>query len=176
MLDNRQLGYSLGATDYLVKPVSRADLIQRLNVLRNGKPIRSAVLVDDDPIELRILSTTLANERMQVNTFTDGPAALSWLASHTPDLITLDLMMPGMDGFEVLDAIRRQEHLRDVPIMIITAKELFAEDRERLSGQIAAVIQKGPRQREELLSEVGETLQRRRQALTAHEVEQSPDS
>jgi CheY-like chemotaxis protein len=162
MLDNRQLGYSLGATDYLVKPVSRNDLLRRLGQLREGRVLRDVVVIDDDPIESRVLSTALSDEGLEVTAFTGGPPALEWLAQHTPDLITLDLMMPGMDGFEVLDALRRQEHLKDVPVLIITAKDIFPEDRTRLNGRISAIIQKGPRQREELLLEVRETLNRRR--------------
>ncbi|MBV9787942.1 MAG: response regulator, partial [Chloroflexi bacterium] len=110
----------------------------------------------------RVLATALGDESLNVTTFMSGPPALEWLAGNTPDLITLDLMMPGMDGFEVLDALRRQDHLRDVPVLIITAKDIFPEDRERLNGRISAIIQKGPRQREELLLEVRETLNRRR--------------
>lgn len=162
MLDNRQLGYSLGATDYLVKPVSRNDLLRRLGQLREGRTLRDVVVIDDDPIESRVLSTALTDEGLKVTAFTGGSPALEWLAHHTPDLITLDLMMPGMDGFEVLDALRRQEHLKDVPVLIITAKDIFPEDRTRLNGRISAIIQKGPRQREELLLEVRETLNRRR--------------
>ncbi|HEY0605516.1 MAG TPA: response regulator [Herpetosiphonaceae bacterium] len=169
MLDNRQLGYSLGATDYLVKPVSRNDLLRRLNQLRQERPLHTVVVVDDDPIESRVLATALGDESLNVTTFMSGPPALEWLAGNTPDLITLDLMMPGMDGFEVLDAIRRQDHLRDVPVLIITAKDIFPEDRERLNGRISAIIQKGPRQREELLLEVRETLNRRRLMASAGE-------
>jgi signal transduction histidine kinase/DNA-binding response OmpR family regulator/CHASE3 domain sensor protein len=169
MLDNRQLGYSLGATDYLVKPVSRNDLLRRLEQLREGRSLHNVVVVDDDPIESRVLATALSGEGLNVATFMSGPPALEWLAAHTPDLITLDLMMPGMDGFEVLDALRRQEHLKDVPVLIITAKDIFPEDRDRLNGRIAAIIQKGPRQREELLLEVRETLNRRRYNMSVAE-------
>ncbi len=163
MLDNRQLGYSLGATDYLVKPVSRTSLLQRLSQLRNGKPLRTAVVVDDDPIQLRVVETALTDEGLDVQTFNNGHAALEWLAGHTPDLLTLDLMMPGMDGFEVLDSVRSLAQLKDVPVLIITAKDILAEDRARLNGRIAAIIQKGPRHREELLQEVQHTLRRRLQ-------------
>jgi|GEM_PF-3460815 len=166
MLDNRQLGYSLGATDYLVKPVSRNDLLQRLAQLRDGRPLRNVVVVDDDPIESRVLATALTDEGLQVTAFTSGQPAIDWIAEHTPDLITLDLMMPGMDGFEVLDTLRRFEQLKHVPVLIITAKDIMAEDRVRLNGKIAAIIQKGPRHREELLREVREQLNKhRRQAI-----------
>jgi CheY-like chemotaxis protein len=162
MLDNRQLGYSLGATDYLVKPVSRNSLLQRLDQIRNGKPLRTAVVVDDDPIQLRVLETALTDEGMDVHAFTNGDSALRWLTEHTTDLITLDLMMPGMDGFAVLDGVRANAQLKDVPVLIITAKDVMDDDRARLNGRIAAIIEKGPRQREDLLQEIRQTLRRRR--------------
>ena len=69
MLDNRQLGYSLGAADYLVKPVSRTDLLQRLAKLRDGRPLSAVAIVDDDPIELRVLSSALSDEGLAVHSF-----------------------------------------------------------------------------------------------------------
>ncbi len=160
MLDNRQLGYSLGASDYLVKPVARHDLLARLQRLRNGHPIQQVLVVDDDPIEQRVLATALRDNGMAVETCASGADALAWLESHVPDVITLDLMMPGMDGFTVLEAIKARPDLKQVPVLIITAKEITAADRERLNSRIATVIQKGPRQRAELLAEVGDTLNR----------------
>lgn len=162
MLDNRQLGYSLGASDYLVKPVSRNDLLQRLAQLRNGHPIETALVVDDDPIEQRVLATTLRGLDIAVTTHANGPDALRWLESHVPDLITLDLMMPGMDGFDVLEEIKHRPSLRDVPVLIITAKEITTEDRLRLNSRIEVIINKGPRQRDEVLDEIRGLLNRQR--------------
>jgi len=165
MLDNRQLGFSLGAADYLVKPVSRNDLLQRLGKLRDGRPLNAVAVVDDDPIELRVLSTALRDEGLAVHAFNSGPQVLEWLAEQTPDLLALDLMMPGMDGFEVLDRVRAIERLRELPVLIITAKDISLDDLRRMNGQIAAIINKGPRQREELLREVREMLHRQCAAL-----------
>ena len=160
MLDNRQLGYSLGASDYLVKPVSRNDLLERLERIKNGHPLVSVLVVDDDPIEQRVLATTFHDIGMEVTSCLDGPSALLWLETHQPDLITLDLMMPGMDGFSVLEVIKAQSKLQTIPILIITAKEITAQDRARLNNATASVIQKGPRQRDEVLHEVRGLLER----------------
>ncbi|MBA3945123.1 MAG: response regulator [Herpetosiphonaceae bacterium] len=165
MLDNRQLGYSLGASDYLVKPVSRNDLLQRLERLRNGHPLQSVLVVDDDPIQQRVISTTLRDAGMTVVTCPNGIDALQWLQDHTPDLITLDLMMPGMDGFTVLEEIKHRETLHAVPVLIITAKEITPEDRRRLNSRIAAIIEKGPSERNELLREVHVRLEHHRVKL-----------
>jgi CheY-like chemotaxis protein len=105
---------------------------------------------------------------LQVSTCSSGAAALQWLEGNVPDLITLDLMMPGMDGFAVLEVVRARPHLREVPVLVITAKDIAPEDRQRLNGRIAAIIQKGPQQRDELLRELAERLrlhQRQAEAL-----------
>ncbi|MDQ5851493.1 MAG: response regulator [Chloroflexota bacterium] len=167
ILDNRQLGYSLGAAEYLVKPVSRNNLLDRLARLDSGSTLRRALVVEDDLIEQRVLAVTLREAGLETTSFTSGAPALEWLAEHTPDLITLDLMMPGMDGFQVLDEIKRRPHLRTVPVLIITAKDILPEERARLNSRIAAVIQKGPAQRDELLREVREQLRRQRRQLAS---------
>jgi len=158
MLDNRQLGYSLGAAEYLVKPVSRKVLLERLAQLRANAPVQHVLVVEDDLVEQRVLAMVLGEAGLEVTAFASGTEALEWLADHTPDLITLDLMMPGMDGMEVLDQIKHRPHLRGVPVLIITAKEILPEDRVRLNSRIAAIIRKGPSQRETLLAEVRDQL------------------
>ena len=161
MMDNRQLGYSLGAAEYLVKPVSRKALRERLSRLRAASALRLALAVEDDPLEQRVLELGLREAGLEVTSCSSGAAALDWLQHHTSDLITLDLMMPGVDGLEVLDQIKARPRLRDVPVLVITAKEILPEDRARLNSRIAAIIQKGPAQRDLLLAEVREQLQQR---------------
>ena len=159
MLDNRQWGYQLGAADYLVKPIDRAALLHRLDLLHTRHAVvNTALVVDDDPVQVDVIARTLRDTGVQVHTCGNGADALRWLDEHTPDLITLDLMMPGMDGFAVLEAVRGRPHLHAVPILVITAKDIEREDRERLNGRIAAIIQKGPQQRDELLRELAARL------------------
>ena len=165
ILDNRELGYSLGAAEYLVKPVSRVDLLERLARLREGAVFRRALIIEDDPLEQRVIALALRDAGLDTTAFASGVEALHWLDEHRPDLITLDLMMPGMDGFEVLDEIKHRPKLRQVPVLIITAKDIMPEERARLNSSIAAVINKGPAQRDDLLREVREQLQRRREQL-----------
>jgi CheY-like chemotaxis protein len=128
MLDNRQLGYQL-----------------RVNAALN-----EALVVEDDLVEQRVLNMALQEAGLHVTSFTSGIEALAWLDDHTPDVITLDLMMPGMDGFQVLEEIKQRPHLRHVPVLIITAKDILPEERARLNHRIAAIIQRGPAQRDAL--------------------------
>ncbi len=168
MLDNRQFGYQLGAADYLVKPVSRHVLLQRLEHLRvSYAAFDVALVVDDDPLQQDVIARTLRDTGMQVHACGNGVDAIKWLDDHTPDLLTLDLMMPGMDGFDVLEAVRMRPHLRDVPILVVTAKDIDPEDRQRLNGRIAAIIQKGPQQRDALLRELAERLRAHQRPHTA---------
>jgi CheY-like chemotaxis protein len=171
MLDNRQLGYSMGAAEYLVKPVSRKALLECLEHLKGASTLQRVMVVEDDPVEQRVLSMMLRDAGLDVVVFESGAIALEWLETNVPDLITLDLMMPGMDGMEVLDQIKQRQYLRSVPVLIITAKEIFPEDRARLNHRIASIIRKGPTQRDTLLAEVRAQLQRHRDA--AGQVESS---
>jgi CheY-like chemotaxis protein len=123
-----------------------------------------ALIIDDDPTQVRVIAHTLREVGLQVAMCSSGVAALEWLDDHTPDLITLDLMMPGMDGFTVLEVLRARPHLHDVPVLIITAKDIDPEDHQRLNGSIAAIIQKGPQQRDELLHELAEHLRQHQRA------------
>jgi len=84
----------------------------------------------------------------------NGRAALERMSERVPGAILLDLMMPEMDGFEFVDALRKREAWRHIPIVIVTAKDLTAEDRERLNGSVVRILQKGAYDQQELLAEV----------------------
>jgi CheY-like chemotaxis protein len=111
-----------------------------------------------------MLRRTLEREGWPVEEAADGRAGLALVAARTPALILLDLMMPEMDGFEFVDALRRNEAWRDLPVVVVTAKQLTEEERRRLNGQVERVIQKGRQSRQDLLAEIrGLVAQVRRQ-------------
>jgi PAS domain S-box-containing protein len=158
IVDDKNMGYALGATEYLTKPVDRAELIA---VLRRHEgaalPLR-ALVVEDEPVIRDMLRRTLEAEGWTVAEAENGRAALEQLAAlpvaQRPTLIVLDLMMPEMDGFEFVDEVRHHEEWHKIPIVVVTAKDLTAEDRLRLNGYVEKVLQKGAYSREELLAEV----------------------
>jgi CheY-like chemotaxis protein len=155
MVDDRQQALRLGASDYVVKPV---DPDRLTGVLRRycGGPAERRVLVVDDDADLRHrLAGLLEKEGWEVDEAGDGREALAHLSDQRPDLILLDLLMPGMDGFEFLAELQQREEGRSVPVLILTAKDLTAADRQRLSGPIEKVLQKGALSHEHLLAEVG---------------------
>jgi len=110
----------------------------------------------DDAADLRQrLRGLLEGQGWEVDEAADGREALDRLADRPPELILLDLLMPGVDGFEFLAALRRQEEGRSVPVVVFTAKDLTADDRGRLQGAIDKVLPKGSLTREQLLAELG---------------------
>jgi signal transduction histidine kinase/CheY-like chemotaxis protein len=144
IVDQKNRGYALGAADYLVKPVDRIQLVETLTHIC-GASSGKALLVDDDEIVRRGVRQALEPVGWQVSEAENGQVAVEALASARPDVIILDLMMPKMDGFEVLDQLRRRLDWQEIPVVIITAKDLTEEDRARLNGGVERIIQKSDR-------------------------------
>ena len=154
MVDDRNLGFTLGASDYLIKPVAREQLVGVLRKYACGRPVCTALVIDDDPDSRRMLNQSLTREGWLVREARDGNDGLASLKERVPDLIILDLMMPGMDGFEFAIEARRNQDWRDIPIIVVTAKNITAEDRARLNGKVRTVLNKTAYTRDELLQEV----------------------
>jgi signal transduction histidine kinase/CheY-like chemotaxis protein len=151
IVDDKQMGYALGASEYLTKPIDRDRLIAVLNKYRRDLPV---LVVDDDAGIRLLLRRILEAEGYEVIEAENGLAALARLGERAPGAILLDLMMPQMDGFEFLSALHEREAWRQVPVVIITAKDLTTEDHERLNGSVVRILQKGAYAREDLLAEV----------------------
>jgi CheY-like chemotaxis protein len=139
-------------------------------VLRNLGPRQepgdgSILVVDDDPALRDILSSLLAEDGWRVTTAGDGAAALAAIERERPAALVLDLMIPRLDGFEVLRALRMQPVTRDLPVVVVTAKDLTEEDRERLARSAERVILKQAVPLGELRQEIRRLLVARR-ALT----------
>jgi signal transduction histidine kinase/CheY-like chemotaxis protein len=151
MLDDRNLGYALGAADYLTKPIDRERLVAVLERYHRELPV---LVVDDDPDFRDLARRMLEREGYTVVEADNGRAGLDRLRETVPGVVLLDLMMPEMDGFDFVAAVRAEAAWRSVPIVVITAKDLSPEDHERLNGYVARVLQKGALSREALLGEV----------------------
>jgi GAF domain-containing protein/CheY-like chemotaxis protein len=153
IVDDRNLGYALGASDYLTKPIDRERLVTVLKQHRRDRPV---LVVDDDAEVRQLLRRMLESEGFAVVEAENGRVALERLRGEPPSLILLDLMMPEMDGFEFVDEIRRHEGWRAIPVVVITARDLSRDDRERLNGHVEKILQKGTYDRDQLLAEVRE--------------------
>jgi signal transduction histidine kinase/DNA-binding response OmpR family regulator len=153
ILREESLAKALGVADYLTKPVDRERLVAVLEAFRSGgRP--SALVVEDDPASRQMMVRLLEREGWQVRSAENGRIGLERLAEELPDLVLLDLMMPVMDGFDFLREVGRHEPWRAVPVVVVTAKELTAEEQSFLEGSAQRVFHKGDESREALLAEI----------------------
>ncbi len=156
--------FALGAADVLVKPVRPEDLhnaLRRTGVGLRGQSVR-ALVVDDDPRAVTLMTTLLQGAGMEAVSAYGGREALTLVRSHVPDVIVLDLMMPDVNGLEVATELRRDAATADVPIIMVTAKWLSADERRQLSGVVDQVMQKAAFDHLSFIDEVRRVLQRRR--------------
>ncbi len=154
ILEDRNLAYSLGATDYLTKPINRERLAHIVRKHHCVNPPCRVLVVEDDPDSRGLLCSLLEREEWTVVEADNGAAALEKLEEFIPELILLDLMMPRMDGFDVVAALRRDDRWKEIPVVVITAKDVTEEDRRRLNGQVERIVSKGSLDQEALLAEV----------------------
>jgi threonine synthase len=123
-------------------PLPQEGLLSALE--RLDKRVSRILIIDDHPDARRLLRRILqARGNYALFEAGSGGEGLAMAAAERPDLILLDLMMPEMDGFDVLDSLKRTEALREVPVIVVTAKELTEQERQRLAGQAQSLLQKG---------------------------------
>jgi CheY-like chemotaxis protein len=143
ILGDREMGYALGAADFLTKPVDAEALARALSRYAEGCDRPEVLMVDDDPTARDVLRRLLAKAGWQATEAADGRECLAVLERLRPAVVLLDLMMPGMDGFEVLEAMRREEAWRDIPVVVVTAKDLSREELDWLRIHAERVFLKG---------------------------------
>jgi CheY-like chemotaxis protein len=143
VLDEQNLAFSLGATDYLHKPVEWGQLKEAMERFRPAVHEGPILVVDDDPDVRERMTTLLTREGWRVVSAESGRAGLEAVGVRKPGLILLDLMMPEVDGFGFLRQLRAKAEWRDIPVVVLTAKDVTADDRRRLGGQADRILQKG---------------------------------
>ena len=156
VVDQKNLGYRLGAADYLVKPIEREALLAALS--RASGPYRRLLVVDDDPYVADMVRQLLEGEPVAIDAAADGREALRAIAHQAPDVIFLDLLMPGLDGFGVLEALRADPGWSRIPVIVLTAKTLTAEEAALLERRTLAVVEKRGLERDALVREVRRAL------------------
>ncbi|MCI0902960.1 MAG: response regulator, partial [Chloroflexi bacterium] len=154
IVDQKNLGYALGAAEYLTKPIDRGRLLSVLNKYKQDTTNGPVLVVDDDPAVREMVRRMLQKEGWEVALAENGRIALDMLDETAPSLILLDLMMPEMDGFEFIEELRRDDRWKRLPVVVVTAKDITAEDRQRLNGYVEKVVQKGSYSAESLLTEL----------------------
>ncbi len=149
-VNKESLAFDIGQADFLTKPIDRQQLLQmmvKFDLLADGKRGKktpsSILIVDDDPQNIRLIKAMLKPFNIEVMVADGGKAGVEMALKKKPDLIILDLMMPEVDGFDVVSRLKEDPAASQIPILIYTAKNITSEDRERLQGNIQSIIQKG---------------------------------
>ena len=158
MVDDPERGFALGASDYATKPVNRLRLSKIVRKHTCPDPPCPVLVVEDDAATRAMTRNILEREGWRVSEAENGRVALERMERERPRLILLDLMMPEMDGFEFADRVRRHPEWRSIPIVVVTARDLTVDERQRLSGYVETILQKAGDSHESVLRQVSERL------------------
>jgi len=169
IIEQKHLGFALGAADYLIKPVRKPVLLEtmRKHVASPADDDSSILLVDDDPTTLEWLQETLRLAGYETQGVRSGRRALEVLENKMVGAILLDLLMPGMDGFQVIRHVREEPALKELPILVMTAKNLSSEEIALLSRHTQGLLHKNGSWKEQLLAEVGKVVRSNKRAKSA---------
>jgi PAS domain S-box-containing protein len=169
IVDQKRVGFALGAAEYLIKPVRKLELLEtvRKHVPASADDDSTILLVDDDPKALELAEETLRSAGYETQSVRDGARALEILSSKTVGAVLLDLLMPGMDGFEVIRHVRKEPTLKELPVFVMTGKSLTPEESALLAQQTQAFFHKDGSWREQLLAELGRVIHGRTLSTSA---------
>ncbi len=158
IVDDKKLGYGLGATDYMMKPVDRERLAEILIKFRNVPKPRLALVIDDEAPARKMLAQILEKEGWNVVQAENGLVAMEKMAQTRPDLILLDLIMPQMNGYEFVAELHKNNNWLSIPIVVVTASDVTVEDRLRLDGYVEKVLPKRALTEDALLAEIRDVI------------------
>ena len=162
IIEDLEKGFNLGATDYLVKPILEDDLVNALDRINSDGSIRDVLVIDDNPDDLRLISKILNDDGRYKAILAEG-GINGWniiTTGNPPHAIILDLFMPGMNGFQILEKLQEDKKLRDIPTIIISGMELTPEQKKQLTEFGQSVLTKGAFSEKELLTSIQRSLDR----------------
>lgn len=169
--DNRNLGFALGASDYLAKPIDRELLTRTLRKCQDEFEPQQVLIVEDDGPTRELLSRSIEKKGWEVLEAKNGADAIRLLEAHEPTLILLDLVMPQMDGFEFLSRLKDREENQTLPVVVLTSKDLTEDERNLLNGSVQRVVRKGSQAQSEVLQDLSHLL-----AQWSHRSSETPDA
>ena len=154
MAENREIGYTIGASQFVTKPFDIEILLRTVNQyrLRDSEP--TVLVAEDDNLTRELLFKTLKKDGWLVQLAVNGRDALDKLLTFQPQLILLDLMMPELGGFGVIEELGKREHWRRIPVIVLTAKDITPEDRQRLDSHTGRILRQEPQTRLQMQTEV----------------------
>jgi CheY-like chemotaxis protein len=169
VVDQEQVGFALGATDYLIKPIRKSLLLETIRKYVQPQPDKeeAILLVEDDPETLELLEETLCSAGYETESARNGTRAMELLSSTPISAVLLDLLMPRIDGFEVIRHVRQEPALSEIPIFVMTAKNLTGDELAILNRETQALFHKNGSWRQQLIFELGRVLQDRKLAKSA---------
>jgi len=158
IVDEARRGIALGAAGYLTKPIARDKLERVLEGIRREQKPGTVLVVEDDASQRETVRYILASMGWKVREAANGRLALEVLKEGLPDVVLLDLMMPEMDGFQVVAEMQARAEWRGVPVIVVTSKDLTQDDRKRLNHGVAHIVSKNAASPAELMAQIGELL------------------
>jgi signal transduction histidine kinase/DNA-binding response OmpR family regulator len=161
IIEEQERGFSLGAADYLLKPILEEDLLNALNRLNGDGSIREVLIVDDDPNSLRLMGMYFRrHNQYKVILAEGGKKGWEIITSHPPHALILDLFMPEMDGFTILEKMRDNAKLRDIPVVVVSGGDLTANQRTQLTEFGQRLVSKSLLNESDLLKTIENALNR----------------
>jgi CheY-like chemotaxis protein len=161
IVDEHRRGIALGAVGYLTKPIDRERLHRLIRRFQAPTRPTRVLMVEDDALQRERMLGWLERPQWIVREAADGREALNILREEKPDVILLDLMMPEMDGFEVVAALQKNADWQEIPVIVITSLDLNAKDRERLNSGVQSVLVKEKFRPEDLVERIRRLVQAR---------------
>jgi signal transduction histidine kinase/CheY-like chemotaxis protein len=154
IVDERRLGFSLGATEYIVKPVGSQVLLRKLRNLEKMRKIKRVLVVDNEPETVRLIGHVLKEAGYQVTTAYNSKDAINSIQDFRPDLVVLNLTMPEVSGFDVIEYLKTGRDVKDIPLIVLTHKDLTEKEIDDLNHRIQGILNKGVLTKEDLLKEL----------------------
>ncbi|MEC1179132.1 response regulator [Metasolibacillus meyeri] len=158
MVKDEPLGYSLGASEYLTKPINKESLVSTFERYMTDQQQLKVLVVEDDATTSELMTKLLNKEGYAVTQAHNGQHAIDCVKGERPQLILLDLMMPEMDGFQFINELRATAEWCDIPVVVVTAKTLTGEEHLKLSSYVESIVQKGMFKHKTLLEKIGQIL------------------
>jgi signal transduction histidine kinase/DNA-binding response OmpR family regulator len=161
IIEQTDKGFTLGASDYLVKPILEEDLVRAVKTLDKNGSIREIMVIDDDPNDLRLIEKILKEDGKYKPILVEGgPGGWEAINANPPDAILLDIFMPEMDGFTILEKMRENPALREIPVLVVSGGGLTNEQQHQLAEFGKRLITKGSLKEEELIANIEAALKR----------------
>lgn len=157
IVDDQRMGFSLGAAEYILKPVEKEVLLRKLRTLERMGKIKRVLIVDDDPNTVRLIGSVLGEAEYQVTTAYNSEDAIISIENFRPDLIVLNLTMP-KTGFDVIEYLKAADGMKDIPLIVLTQKDLTEREVDELNGRIHGILNKMVLTKEDLLWELKNTI------------------